>query len=192
MSTVPAPTPKKPSPHPVVFGCGGLVVLLALGGVIAAAKFNDERAKPATVQTALVSLAGVPIYPGATYDEAATRDGRATQRVLYWREPEAKNAIAVFRTPDDSAKVMGYYETALGNLAFQKTTINTKPPTGGAGATYINLAGTTTIIVTVEDDPGEDRRLTLQRSDSGAKPMLGKPDRDSSVVTPDDFKKIKH
>ena len=161
-------------------GCAGVAAFALVFVAVAALMVKGEMSKPMNRTAEITELAGLPVYPGAQFDEDLTRTRRALLAVSRGLYPGDSATTVGFRTDDDpETRVIPFYDDKLSKLGFTKTRLG-----GGskAGASY--AGDTTTITVQIEDDPGEERQLILTRFDAGAKKML---DRRTDIVTPEDF-----
>ncbi|MBC8140982.1 MAG: hypothetical protein H7Y38_06020 [Armatimonadetes bacterium] len=185
-STDPAESLPAKKPRPFAFrvagwGCFGVAAFALLFAVVGAVMWQNEMKKPINRYNEIDALAGLPPYPGAQFDEDATRTERAWLKIIRGIPPGDSATRVVFRTDDDpKTQVIPFYDDALSKMGFTKTTLGAGT---GQGASY--TGDTTNITVQIQDDPGEARKLILTRFDTGIKKTLGRrPD----IVIPDDFK----
>jgi len=170
----------------VLFGCGGLVLVVAIALTAIVIQVNAQMQQPVNKEQVLLSLGGVPIYPGAQFDDIATNQSRAL--LLPFKGIEAiKNSTSVgFRTDDDAeTKIIPFYDRAMQEFGFQKIKLDVR---FGAKADASYVDGQTRIVVEVRPGEGEEAQmLWIARFDGSSKRLLQKP---HNLVTPEDFKKL--
>ncbi len=183
-ASAPAKKPRPLTPLRIAgFGCAGLAAFALLFVVVGAVMMKGEMDKPLNQRAEVDALAGLPPYPDAQFDEELTRTARAWFKVTRGFAPGDSVTTVGFRTDDDpKTRIIPFYDGALSKMGFTKTRL-------GAGteqsASY--TGDTTNIMVQIQDDPGEARKLILTRFDTGAKKTLGKR---TDIVTPEDFKPV--
>ena len=184
VSTEPvAKPPRKMTPFRVAgIGCGAVAAFALLFFVIGAILLGVEWSKPYRPEAEVAALAGVPLYPGATIDEGATRTARATAIVLRGLYPADSTTVVGLRTGDNpETQIVPFYDAQMARLGFTKTRL------GGGGTNGASYAGgNVTVVIQTRDEPGEDRQLLVMRFDVGIKKRLGVRE---DIVTPEDFKK---
>lgn len=183
VSSPASPPRRKWSPLRIAgIGCGGIAAFFVLFLIVGAVLLQVERGKPFSATSEVSALAGVPLYPGATIDEDATRDGRAVALLLRGLYPADSTTVVGFRTADRPQNILAFYDRSLARFGFTKTRLG--GGAGDAGASYI--AEGVTIVIQLREEEDEDRQLFVMRFDNGKKSVLRQPE---DIVTPEDFKR---
>lgn len=175
---------RKPSSfHLFGIGCGALaLILIAICGVVYY-RVNADSEKPVNKELVLASLAGVPIYPDAKFDDEETSKGLAALPLLNISHAKLATAVGFRANADTDKEIIPFYDRMMAGLGFQKT--RDLNMLGQSGVTYVN--GDTKVIVQPQPtDPGEDQLFRIVRFDEERRSILG---HDSAVVTSEDWKK---
>ena len=179
-------SPSKPSPLRIAgWGCAGIAALVIVFVLISWAQIYSAQQQPIDQQRNLRALAGVPLYPGAQWDEEGTRDARAAligMKAIVNMSGAKMETVTGLRTSADPKEVIPYYDSRMALMGFVKTTLGSGSNTNGASYTSPN----TTVIVQMKREAGEDNQLILYRFDRDSRSMLKQS---SNVVTPQDIQK---
>lgn len=129
------PAPKKAlSPWAWVgIGCG-TITLLGFGGCIAmGVMFKNAMEKTASPEEVMSELksAEVPIYPGAIFDEKATKAAGAAGGMMgMFSGGKIKMHMGAFSAADPASKVQEFYQDKLGPIGYSTMNQEVKNPAG--------------------------------------------------------------
>lgn len=151
-------------------GCGGCGLLVLIGLVVsffAIGNFVKEATRdlgPMDEASLQQRLEDVPIYPGSRFDVAATRAINIAVRSaekLGSRRPGSVFRVAVVRySSDPPENVLQYYDRTLVQAGWER---NPPPATGGGAQQRLFRRGKDTVMVQVQQQPGQGTMITVMR-----------------------------
>jgi hypothetical protein len=173
------PPPPKRGMSPwawVGIGCGSFLLLGFVGCGIAGYKLTqamNNAMSPEESEKAIV-VAGIPLYPGATIDPAATKAAGGVMSLMGGMTGgKMKMAMAAYRCPDESDKVISFYNQKLIAAGYSER-VSPSPPNVRSARQVQFTKGDAMAMVQTQAPEGNDKGCVLVLAHMTGLPKRGK------------------